>query len=116
MARPHVAARTVAECVDAPAHAGPLGGAARVGEAAADGRRVRVGLWLGDGRVRARFLATSCASLIAYAEVACEVLEAGARPDAAALRALVRGVHPRHADRAELVAAAVEAALTPEPA
>jgi NifU-like protein involved in Fe-S cluster formation len=115
-ASPTVRARTVAECVDAPAHAGPLDGAARVGEAVADGRIVRVGVWRDGPRLRARFRASACASLIAYAEVACEALEAGRRPDAAALRALVRGVHPVHLDRADLVAAAVKAALTPEPA
>ncbi len=111
----HVRPRTVAECVDAPAHAGPLDGASRVGEAAAGGRLVRVGLWMGP-RLRARFRASACASLIAYAEVACAALEAGARPDAAALHALVVGVHPGHLDRAELVAAAVAAALGTEPA
>jgi NifU-like protein involved in Fe-S cluster formation len=115
-ASPGVRARTVAECVDAPAHAGPLDGASRVGEAAAQGRIVRVGVWRSGPRVRARFRASACASLIAYAEVACEALEAGARPDAAALRALVRDVHPRHHDRADLVAAALHAALAPEPA
>jgi hypothetical protein len=113
-ASPRLSPRTVAECVDAPAHAGPLEGAARVGEAASDGRIVRVGIWAGAGGVRARFRATACASLVAYAEVACQALEAGARPDAAALRALVRGVHPSHLARADLVAAAVRAALTPE--
>jgi hypothetical protein len=113
---PTVRARTVAECLDAPAHAGRLAGAARVGEAAAGGRVVRVGVWPDGTRVRARFLASTCASLVAYAEVACEALEAGHRPDAAALRALVRGVHPGHLDRADLVAAAVRAALAPEAA
>jgi hypothetical protein len=113
-ATPRLAPSTVAECVDASAHAGPLEGAARVGEAVADGRMVRVGIWIGAGGVRARFRATSCASLVAYAEVACQALEDGARPDAAALRALVRGVHPGHLARADLVAAAVRAALSPE--
>jgi NifU-like protein involved in Fe-S cluster formation len=111
---PTVRARTVAECVDAPAHAGPLDGA-RVGEAEAEGRIVRVGVWRSGPRLRARFRASACASLIAYAEVACEALEAGEPADAAALRARLRGVHPRHVDRADLVAAAVRAALTPEP-
>jgi hypothetical protein len=113
---PTVRARTVAECVDAPAHAGPLAGAARVGEAGACGRIVRVGVWRDGARLRARYRASACASLIAYAEVACEAIEAGARPDAAALRGLVGGVHPVHLDRADLVAAAVRAALDPEPA
>lgn len=106
--------RTVAECLDAPAHAGPLEGALRVGEASRDGRLVRIGLFA-DGR--ARFRATTCASLIAYAEVACEAMEAGLRAearDARAIRARVRDVHPRHRSRAALVAAAVRAALAPE--
>jgi hypothetical protein len=103
--------RTVAEYVDAPAHAGPVEGAARLGEAAADGRIVRIGLFP-DGR--ARFRASACASLIAYAEAACEALEGGvaaARLDAAGLRERVAGVHPGHRDRATLVAAAVARAI-----
>ncbi len=111
---PTVCPRSVAERVDAPRHAGPLDGAARCGEAAADGRIVRIGIWDRGPRPRARFRASACASLIAYADAACEALEAGARPDAPLLRALVTGVHPRHRDRADLVAAAVEAALAPE--
>ncbi len=108
------ARRTVAECIDAPAHAGPLDGASRVGEARADGRIVRIGVFR-DGRVR--FRATACASLIAYAEVACAALEAGVPGralDAPALRARVRGVHRSHLERAALVAAAVRAAFAPE--
>ncbi len=115
-AEPRVRARTVAECVDAPAHAGSLAGAARVGEAAGDGRVVRVGVWRDGGALRARFRASTCASLIAYAEAACAALEVGARADADALRAAVLGVHPRHLDRADLVAAAVRAALSRGPA
>jgi hypothetical protein len=106
----------VAECVDDPAHAGALDGAARVGEAARDGRVVRIGLFGSGPARRARFRASSCASLIAYAEVACRAIEAGRVPDASALRALVRGVHPVHHDRAELVADAVRAALGEESA
>jgi hypothetical protein len=105
--------RTVAECVDAPAHAGRLDGAVRVGEASRDGRVVRIGLFA-DGR--ARFRASSCASLIAFAEVACEAIEAGLSQalDADALCARLCGVHPSHLERAALVAAAVRAALAPE--
>lgn len=106
--------RTVAECVDAPAHAGALEGAQRIGEAAAGGRVVRIGIWSPRGDVRARFRASACASLIAYAEAACAALEAGAPADAGSLRALVAGVHPSHRDRADLVAAAVRAALAQE--
>jgi len=108
------ARRTVAECVDAPAHAGPLEGASRVGESRADGRIVRIGVFR-DGRVR--FRATACASLIAYAEMACAALEAGvpgSALDAAALRSRVQGVHPSHLERAALVAAAVRAAIASE--
>ncbi len=107
-------ARTVAECLAEPSHAGPLDGAARVGEASRGGRFVRIGVWPRAGGVKARFRATTCASLLAYAEVACEALEAGAPADARALRTLLRDVHPQHRDRAELVAAAVRAALTEE--
>ncbi|HEX9401830.1 MAG TPA: hypothetical protein VF912_17105 [Anaeromyxobacter sp.] len=106
--------RSVAECVEALRHAGAVEGAARIGEARADGRIVRIGLFA-DGR--ARFRATTCASLIAYAEIACDALEAGlpaSALDAAFLRARVAGVHPLHLERAALVAAAVHAALTVE--
>jgi hypothetical protein len=112
-----VRARSVADCVDLPLHSGPLDGAARVGEAAADGRVVRIGVWRERGALRARYRASTCASLIAYAEVACEALEAGVRPaalDAAALRQRVSGVHPVHRERAALVAAALRAAFQEE--
>ncbi|WP_234945210.1 iron-sulfur cluster assembly scaffold protein [Anaeromyxobacter sp. Fw109-5] len=110
---------TVADCLSDPAHAGPLDGATRVGRAAAGDRLVALGLWTeGDRIVRARFRATSCASLIAYAEVACAALEAGLPPaalDAQRLRASLAGVHPGHLVRADLVAAALRAAtLEPE--
>ena len=107
--------RTVAECVDDPRHGGRLDGAVRTGEAAGAGRVVQIGVFA-DGR--ARFRATSCAALIAYAEVACEALEAGVPPadlDVRALRARVGGVHPDHVERAALVAAAVRAAYPEEP-
>jgi hypothetical protein len=110
--------RTVAECLAAPAHAGPLDGASCVGRAAREGRLVEVGLWIAGARVlRARFRATTCASLIGYAEVACEALEASVPPralGAAALRERLAGVHPAHLDRSELVAAALRAALQPQ--
>jgi hypothetical protein len=107
-------ARTVADCIAEPRHTGALDGAARVGEASRDGRIVRIGIWPRGGGIRARFRATTCASLVAYAEVACEAMEAGAPADADALRALLRDVHPDHQDRAELVAAAVRSALAEE--
>jgi hypothetical protein len=76
---------------------------------------VRIGVWHEGRRVRARFRASTCASLIAYAQVACEALEAGAPHDARALRSRLAGVHPAHEDRAELVAAAAHAAIIQEP-
>lgn len=116
---PRPVARTVAEHVADPRYAAAaLDGAAAVGEAT--GRRrllVRLGVWRRDGRIaRARYRASTCASLIAYAEVACALLEAGTPPaglDADRLRAEVPGVHPVHHDRAELVAAAVRATFDP---
>jgi hypothetical protein len=106
--------RHVSDLVWSARHAARLDGADGVGEAFGGERLlVRVGLWLGSGGARARYRATTCPALIAYAEAACEALEAGADParlDAGALRALVAGVHPVHHDRADLVAAAVHAA------
>jgi hypothetical protein len=104
----------VGDALHAPRFAAPLDGAV-VGEAAGGERlMVRIGLWLaGERVVRARYRATTCAALIAYAEAACAALEAGADParlDADALRAAVAGIHPVHVDRARLVAAAVHAA------
>jgi hypothetical protein len=109
----------VADLVASPRHAGPLDGAARTGAARGPELRVvQLGVWLDGGRVvRARFRATTCASLLAYAEAACALLEAGTPPDAlpAALRAAVAGVHPAHLDRADLVVAAVRAAFPRRP-
>jgi hypothetical protein len=106
--------RTVSDCLSDPAHAGPLDGATRVGRAADGDRMIVVGLWTeGERVVRARFRATSCASLIAYAEVACAALEAGIAPatlDAPRLRASLAGVHPGHLVRSDLVTAAIRAA------
>jgi NifU-like protein involved in Fe-S cluster formation len=108
-------ARTVSDHVSDPRFAGPLDGADAIGEAAGGERLVvRIGLWHAGGRiVRARFRASTCAALIAYADAACALVESGTSPeklDAAALRATVAGVHPGHHDRAELVAAAMRAA------
>lgn len=108
--------RTVAEHVADPRHAGDVAGAPLTGEAAGATRLlVRVGLWVGSsGRVaRARYRATTCASLIAYAEAACALAEAGedlSRLDATRLRGAVSGVHPVHHDRADLVALALSRA------
>jgi hypothetical protein len=105
---------SVADCIADPAHAGSLEGARRVGSVSWDGRLVQIGVWLDGGAVRARFRASACASLIAYAEVACQAIEAGEPADGAALRAALRGVHPEHLERADVVAAAVRAALSEE--
>jgi hypothetical protein len=115
-----VTPRTVAEHLAELRHAGSLDGADRVGEAAGRERLLlRVGLWLdGAGRVeRARYRATSCAALVAYAEAACALAEeGGARsPAARRLRRAVRGVHPVHYDRADLVAVAFARALAAAP-
>jgi NifU-like protein involved in Fe-S cluster formation len=113
--------RTVSDHVSDPRHAAALDGADAIGEAWGGNRLlVRVGVWHGpDGRVlRARYRSTTCASLIAFAEVACDLLERGAVCDAAdagALAERVRGVHPGHLDRAGLVSAAVRAAVPPSP-
>jgi len=109
--------RPVADYLSDPRHAAPLDGATLLGEASGDDRLlVRVGLWLdGRGHVRrARYRASCCAALIAYAEAACELAEAGAAtgpPVAGPLLAAVTGVHPRHRDRAELVAQALARAF-----
>lgn len=116
-AAPRPEAPTVGDLLSDPSHGGALDGASRVGEAVLGDRRVRVGLWLDGARVvRARFMATTCASLVAYAEAACRALESGARaPGADVLRSGVRGVHPGHLDRAEAVAMAVHRALDARP-
>ncbi len=108
--------RNVADLVADARHAGELEDAPRLGEAAGDGRIVRIGLWTrGPEVARARFMASSCASLIAFAEAACRLVEAGALTPggdhAAALRRCVAGVHPQHLGRADLVAAALDQAL-----
>jgi hypothetical protein len=108
--------RSVADHVADPLHAAPLDGADAIGEASGGERLlVRVGLWAEGARVvRARYRATTCASLIAYAEVACALVETGTDPGAitsGTLRALVPGVHPVHHDRADLVAKAIGAAV-----
>ncbi len=109
--------RAIADLVADPRYAGRVDGAALVGEAAGGDRLlVRVGLWLdAHGRIsRARYRATTCASLIGYAEAACALAEAGESPEAMGaerVRAAVAGVHRLHRDRADLVALALSRAL-----
>jgi len=113
--------RTVADFVSQPVHAGDVAGAPLRGEASHPGRRVVwLGLWreAGGAVTRARFKATTCASLLAYAELACELLEDGIAPetiDAAVLHARLEGVHPQHRDRADLVVSALRSALRKSP-
>jgi len=111
-----VTPRRVSSLIDDPRHAGALDGASVTGHAELGGI-VRVGLWLdGEGRVtRARFRATSCPALVAYAEAACALTEGerlGRGPTADEVRAAVSGVHPVHRDRALAVALAFERALS----
>ena len=113
-------APTVGELVADPRHAGALDGAFCVGEAAGGTRLlVQIGVWRDEaGRVvRARYRATTCAALIAYAEAACALAEGGGAPAVSdrSLRAAVRGVHPIHHDRADLVALALARALAAGP-
>jgi NifU-like protein involved in Fe-S cluster formation len=107
--------RRVSSLIDDPLHAGPLDGASVVGQAE-HGGLVTIGLWLDaeDRVVRARFRATSCPALVAYAEAACALAEADGADralDAARIRACVSGVHPVHHDRADAVALAFTRAL-----
>lgn len=108
---------SVGDLLASPGHAGPIAGASSVGQAQRRGRSVRIAVWRSGGRiVRARFDASSCAALIASAELACRALEAGVPPerlDAAALRARIAGLHPAHRDRADLVAEALRALEEP---
>jgi hypothetical protein len=103
----------VAARVANPAHGGNLAGASRSGQARDESDRfVSIALWCEGDRVqRARWKATTCPALMAYAELACELLESGQPPDAATLRARLPGVHPIHRSCADLVQAAVAAAL-----
>ena len=93
-----------------------LHGATSTGEAGRRQLSVRVGLWLDDtGRVRrARWRAADDAALRDFAEAACSLLEAGVDPlrlDADSLRGAASAAAP-HGDRADLVAAAVETAMS----
>ena len=104
---------SVAVRVANPIHGGELTGASLCGQARGGGDLiVRIGLWQRDGRVeRARWKATTCPALMAYAELACELLESGLPADAASLRENLPGVHPVHHPCADLVARAIAQAL-----
>lgn len=104
---------SVAARVANPIHGGELSGAASCGQArGGTDLIVRIGLWWRDGHIeRARWKATTCPALMAYAELACERLESGQRADAASLREHLQGVHPVHYPCADLVARAIDSAL-----
>ena len=107
---------TVSALVAALDHGGALDGADHVGEAIAEGRLVRIAVWTDAARIlRVRWKASTCPSLMAYAELACRLLESGAALSSLdhALRDGVAGVHPSHRRRADLVVSAARAALTP---
>ena len=73
---------------------------------------------MADDFARRAAVATACsAALIAYAEAACALAESGAvdPPSDRSLRAAVRGVHPVHHDRADLVALALARAWAAGP-
>jgi hypothetical protein len=109
--------RTVADIFHDVRRCGGATGSTCAGLAAdEDGRTVQIALWVGtdDRVIAARWRASTCPSLIAYAETACALLEAGIAPvdlERAALRAAVAGVHPAHRRHADLVLDAVHDAL-----
>lgn len=111
--------RTVGDLVSHPVHAGDVREAPLRGQAARPDRLVVwLGMWPGaqGAPTRARFQATTCASLLAFAELTCELLEDGTAPDAidaALLLGRLEGVHPQHRDRADLVVEALRAATRP---
>jgi hypothetical protein len=93
-----------------------LHGATSTGEAGRRQLSVRIGLWLDDGgRVRrARWRAAEDSALRELAEAACSLLEAGFDPvrlDGDSLRSATPSANG-HGDRADLVAAAVQAAMS----
>ncbi len=94
------------------AHAGLLAGATVTGEAARHDLSIRIGLWLDEaGRVRRARWRTGAApdrALRGPAEAACAHLEAGGDP----LRLPDVLCAAEQLDRGEIVAAAIDAALT----
>jgi hypothetical protein len=91
------------------AHAGLLAGATVIGEAARHDLSIRIGLWLDDaGRVRRARWRASDRTMRSPAEAACAHLEAGGDPG----RLPDVLCAAEQLDRCELVAAAVDAALT----
>jgi hypothetical protein len=113
----YAAPRRVADRVSDLRYAGRLAGAMNIGEASGgEGLLISVGLWpaADGGAPRARYRCTTCASLIACAEAACALVEAGVDPgavDAARIAAAVEDLHPVHRNRADLVALALSRAL-----
>lgn len=112
-------APSVATLFERPAHAGALEAATLRGRAVDGERRiVDLALWLDDsGRVTsARWKASTCVSLIACAERACQLLEGSVQPSALdrdRLLGEVSGLHPTHHLCADLVVEALRRALGP---
>jgi hypothetical protein len=108
----------VGDLVASPDHVGDVAAAPLRGQAVRSDRLiVRLGLWADERGVvtRARFKASTCASLIAFAELTCELLEGGVAPggiDAGLLQSRLEGVHPMHRDRADVVVEALRAAVS----
>jgi len=112
--------RTVGDRVRTTRWSAPTGDA----DACAEGTRpderlvLRVGLWVEGGTVAAaRFRATTCATLLALADAACEWAEGRPVAEVAAvappvLLALLPDVPEGRRDRASLVAAALRAAAS----
>ena len=76
--------RSVGDLVSHPIHAGDVREAPLRGQASRPDRLVVwLGLWPGapGAPTRARFKAATCASLLAFAELTCELLEDGAAPE-----------------------------------
>ena len=105
--------QTVSDFLSDIRHGGSLDGASAIGEAVGEPHLiVRVALWRDTlGHItQARWRANTCATLIAYAELACDLIENGIALDEISserLQAGVLGVHPQLRERADLVARAV---------
>lgn len=96
-------------------HEGPLDGATLTGQVARRHLSVRIGLWLDDGGAprRARWRSTD-EEVRPCAELACALIERGLDPlalDSGVLRAAALGRSAAHGDGAEIVLAALRAAL-----
>ena len=111
---------TMAERLANLCHQGALHGSTVSAEASRAGRHfVQVGLWIDGERIRrARFMASDCEALNAYADLACQLIEAGVPIEAIDVRRLCRhlpGFDPVDETCAELVVEAFRSALLTRP-